>query len=153
MNINISSPIKQIMTRDLVFVGPNALMTEIDTIFKTHEFHHIPVIDEKNRAIGIISKSDYFQLQHHFTKMDFGKSEEFNKKLFSSLLASEVMTRNPVCVDKEKPIREIIELFLENMFHAVLVEDAHQCLGIVTTHDILKFVYLSTDVKSISVSN
>ena len=50
-NIKLS----QIMSTDLVTVKPNDTLEKVDQIFKQNEFHHIPVVDDNQELLGIIS--------------------------------------------------------------------------------------------------
>jgi len=52
------------MTKELITVQPDELMTVVDRIFKTHKIHHIPVIEADGTVIGMISKSDYLRTLH-----------------------------------------------------------------------------------------
>ena len=136
-NMNIYRPISEIMTTDLTTVRPNTMMSAVAEIFDKHHFHHIPVIDESYLPVGILSRHDYNQLQHHFTKTGCEVADVNNKRLFDSLTVSDVMTRNPVTLEKDESMYDVIEIFLANRFHSILVTDAGLCVGIVTPYDIL----------------
>ncbi len=143
--MNIYRPISELMTFDVMTVTPDTLMTEVSKIFEENSFHHIPVISEDNIPLGIISKNDYHQLQHHFTRNGWEIAEAKNKRYFESITAGEVMTQNPVTVDKDEPLFEVVNIFLANLIHSIIVTEAGICIGIITPHDILK------EIKKLSV--
>lgn len=143
--MNIYRPIHEIMSTDLKYVRPETMVTEVVEIFENNNFHHIPVIAENNIPLGIISKQDYHQIQHHFTRQGWELAESKNKRYFESLTAEEVMTHNPVTVDKDEPLYEVVNVFLANLIHSIIVTDAGVCVGIITPHDILK------EIKKLSV--
>lgn len=88
MKIQSKTRISDIMTSHLVTSYPDMIMTEVSKILDANTFHHLPVIDENDKCVGVISKSDYYQLQDSFTKMN-GKQATINNQLFfRSLLAS-----------------------------------------------------------------
>jgi CBS domain-containing protein len=130
--------IENIMTSQVKKVSPDTLMTEIAELFENYKYHHLPVVDSENVFIGMVSKSDYHKLQHHFTILKMGSYKEANEKLFSSLIASDVMQENLYVVQKNDILEVALDLFLENRFHSLVVLDQGKCAGIITPHDILK---------------
>ena len=48
----------QIMTRKAVTLGPDAAIVDAIEIFNTHNISCIPVVDEQNKPVGIISWRD-----------------------------------------------------------------------------------------------
>lgn len=132
------------MSADLITVHPNTIMTDISQIFDEHTFHHLPVIDDNGACVGVISKSDYYQLQNCFTKInskysDMHKNAEVeNERFFKSIVAQDVMTENPVCVDISASIDQILDVFIENKIHSVIVTESKKCMGIITTYDIIR---------------
>ena len=138
MNIILDRPIKSIMTSDLMSVGKDIIMTEIVQIFEDYSFHHLPVLDEMNKPVGIISKSDLHQLQHHFTHLNIQDAEEQNDRFFASLLASDIMVKNLVCLQVDDSISDAVDIFLKNKIHSILICKNEECVGIVTPYDIIK---------------
>lgn len=128
-----------IMTRNLICSYPDMFMTEVSRIFEENEFHHLPVID-KEVCVGVISKSDYFQLQDQFTKSKHKSAEKNNRLFFRSLLAAEVMTADPESLQVSDTIGAAMEIFLQNRVHSIIIKDDDKCVGIVTPFDILKCV-------------
>ena len=138
--------LKELMTTNIVTSHPTMLMTDISQIFDQHNFHHLPVLDKQGVCLGIISKSDYLQLQDSFTKINnkntnmSKNSIVLNDRLFKTLMASDVMSENPICMDVNETVNKALSIFLENSIHSVVVTDNNQCVGIITPHDILKLV-------------
>jgi len=132
--------LKTIMSSNLISSFPDMIMTEVSSIFDGNDFHHLPVIDEKGGCVGVISKSDYFQLQDQFTKFNSGCAEKNNNMLFRSLLASEVMSKKLEQLSQDDTVEKAIDIFLENKIHSIVIHDEGTCVGIVTPHDILKLI-------------
>lgn len=139
MNLNV--PVNELMSTEIRFVGPDTLMSEIDRIFKTCSFHHLPVINEEGQPVGMISKSDYHKLQHHFTIFNSSEADENNIRLFESLIAEEVMSPNPIVVDADANIDEALKLFMSNIFHSLIVVKNEKCVGIITPYDFIEYLY------------
>lgn len=140
MNLLLQTPIKQIMTSQLTKVSPDTLLTEIAVLFDKDDYHHLPVVDAENKFIGMVSKSDYFKLQHHFTILKLGSYKEQNEKLFHSLIASDIMQTNLHVVHVDDKLEVALNLFLKNRFHSLVVLKKGKCVGIITPYDILKTI-------------
>ena len=133
-------PVSSIMTHDFKFVSPDTIMTEVASIFERSSFHHLPVLDGERRPVGVISRHDYHQIQHHFTHFAWRNPEQHNAHFFSTLLASEVMSTEPITLAADASVENAIEIFLENKVHSILILDGEHCAGILTPFDILKAI-------------
>jgi CBS domain-containing protein len=140
MDIILDKAIKHIMSTELRTVSPNAIGSEIADIFENNNFHHLPVVDADKVPVGIISASDYHQLQHHFTRLKLARSNKENEKIFRSILAKEIMSKDPVCIDEDDTIASALDIFIKNEIRALLVTRSNKLVGIITPIDILKSV-------------
>ena len=137
-----TTSIGQIMTTEVLTVYPDDLMTKVGDIFKTHNFHHIPVIEKDGTVVGIISKSDYYQILHGLTIFKIKNSKEYNESISRSLLAKEVMTKQVATLHPEDSLQLAVGIFRENFFHAMPIVDEHKKLvGILSTYDLLNYAY------------
>ena len=115
-------------------------MTEVAEIFENNSFHHLPVIDEDDMCIGVISKTDYLHLQDKFTRFGAGRCAKGNKRFFASLLAKEVMSPFPQSVQLDDDFQKVVDIFLKNQIHSVVVNDGDKFKGILTTYDIIEWI-------------
>ncbi len=137
-----TTSIASIMTRNVFFVHPSDTMQRVDELFKLHNIHHIPVIDENSRVVGILSKVDYLKILHGFTLFKTEKSQEYNKAILRSLLVEEVMTKQVATLQPEDTVDVAAGYFRENLFHAIPVVDRQKKLvGILTTFDMMNFAF------------
>ena len=137
-NIKLS----QIMTTDLITVGPNETLDRIATIFMENDFHHIPVVDENKKVLGIISKSDYFVLCDSMSYFRKDEESKRNDRLFRSLLASDVMKKHVAKLNQNEVLAVAAGFFRENLFHSIpIVNDKQELVGIVTTFDMINYAY------------
>jgi acetoin utilization protein AcuB len=56
--ITLNKRVHQIMTSELVTLTPDADISEAIEIFNNHDISCIPIVDDKNKPIGIISWRD-----------------------------------------------------------------------------------------------
>lgn len=48
----------QIMTNTVHTLGPDDRITAVVTLFRERRFHHVPIVDENNKLLGMISSKD-----------------------------------------------------------------------------------------------
>ncbi len=136
--MNLHRPISDIMTTELLTVNPLSIMTDVAEVFERQNIHHIPVVTKEMIPVGMISRHDYLQLQHHFTKEGLEMAEAANVQLYRSMMAKDVMTPNPVSMEKDELLLKAVNIFLSNRIHSILIKDGERCVGIVTPYDLLK---------------
>ncbi len=130
-----------IMTREVITVGPLEPMTRVKELFEKEPIHHLPVVED-GKVVGMLSKTDYLRLLHGFTLFKTQKSDSYNEAVMRSLLVKEVMTKPVVTVKPEDTVGYAADIFKENLFHAVPVVDAAgQLVGILSTFDLLVHAY------------
>lgn len=135
--MNPDTPIREIMTTNLITVGPDRTVEAIQELFRENEFHHIPVVDRGERLTGIISKEDVFKLSYVLSLQTTGK--KYSEKEYQSLKAADIMTRYPVTLDPDDTVGLAADIFLANKFHALPIVEDDQLMGLVTTHDLLSY--------------
>lgn len=137
--MNLSAPVSTIMSTDLKCVNADDAVAKVDEIFHQHRIHHIPVINEDNLVIGVISKSDFLYLLRGFTD---NETDRFRKQaMLRAFKVPEIMTESPITISSEETIKTAVAILAENRFRALPVVDGKKKLvGIVTTHDIIDMV-------------
>lgn len=142
MLMPLETPLKRIMSTNLVTVAPDTNAGDILNLFKKNAFHHIPVVEKDHKIIGLISKDDFYQLAYQLVNNSNGVAI---RTLSQALSASDMMTRSPLVLEPDDTVGLAADIFLANRFHALpLVEDG-ELVGIVTTHDLLKFAFDSEE--------
>lgn len=142
--------IKDIMTRNVITVHTLDNMLKVEEILQTNNLHHIPVLDDQAKITGIISSNDYAMLCNSFTKTGAKKFRDINEELFSSMLAQDVMTNDPVCILEDAELEEAVSIFMDNRFHALPVINTDGDLkGIITTLDLIKFAFVDQPRKGL----
>ena len=143
--MNPDNPISSIMTTKMVTVKPNTPINEIKAVFDKNAFHHIPVIGDGYRLLGIISKEDFLKFAYLLSLNTTGKT--FSQNEYANLTADKLMTHCPMQLDPDDTIGLAADIFLANKFHALPIVEDEQLRGIVTTHDLLQFSFNSTTIE------
>ena len=63
-----------------------------------------------------------------------------NDKIFRSVLAKEIMTKSPFCMEESESISSAVDVFIKNKIRAILVVKDGKLTGLITPIDILKSV-------------
>lgn len=139
--------VKHIMTTDLITADPDETLDAVRHKLMDNHIQHIPVVDGK-KIVGIISKGDIHRMEHHFTLFRSEKALESNRQIFSTILASEIMTKSLVKLKSTDSATIAVDLFRENLFHALpVVNDKDQLVGMISPLDLLRYAF--DEVKEI----
>ncbi len=61
-----TAQLKDIMTDDIITLGPNSMLKEAAELFSHYGFRAIPVVDDQRRLIGVVPFRDVMNLTHYF---------------------------------------------------------------------------------------
>ena len=134
--MNLLSKVETLISTNLITVHEDDSLAKVEEIFNTHRIHHLPVV-YTSRLAGIISKTDF-----KYFKRGIANS---NQSL-ENTKCSEIMTKGVATLSKDDKINVAIEVFKENLFHAIPIMDDDRVVGIVSTHDIMKAISEDNEV-------
>ena len=124
------------MTGNPVAVLATVRVSEAVQIFQALDVRHLPVVNEQRELIGMLSDRDLraFSLPHLIDSEWLGTIQTALDARVATLMSSE-----PLSVDSEADIAEVVDLILENKIGAVPVIDAdNKLVGIVSYVDVLR---------------
>ena len=140
MNLNLDAPVKNYMIKEVLCVHPGDNLEKVKQIFDEKSIHHLPVLDGES-IVGLVSKSDMLFFLRGFTQ---SKEDRFiNEARLTAFRVDEIMTRSLFFVEPGDSLRDALQIFLKNRFHAVPVVSGGKLEGILTTFDIIR--HLATD--------
>ena len=146
INMKLNLPVSTLMTIDVITLDPKDKLQAAKDIFESHSIHHIPVMENGN-LVGILSKTDYL---YFMPQIDPESNERYRTDLrLKNYTIREAMMKGVITVRPDTTLKAALEIFSENLFHALPVIDNGQLKGILTTHDIL-FRLLHPQKKSIA---
>ena len=129
------------MTTELVTESPETTAREVKKLFDKNSFHHLPVVAPGNKLQGIISRKDVAKVAYVLSLGTSGKT--YSEKEYKRLTAADLMTQYPLSLDPDDTIGLAADIFLANKFHALPIIDDDELIGLVTTHDLLKYSFNS----------
>lgn len=129
------------MTTDIVSVTLKDSARTVHKLFDQLSIHHIPVLFEDGILAGIISKTDIVQVHTGFRLIRNQEENVRETDMLSSILAEDIMTRYLVNLIPDDTLESALHIFLKNRFHAMPVLEQGKLVGILSTYDILWWLY------------
>jgi len=144
---------RDIMTKQVVFVEPDLPLRKVAELMGKHGISGLPVVDEQERVVGVISERDFL------FKMGDSDMNNFMTVIANCLQnkgclavpiraqkAADIMTTPAISVKENATVLEINNVFQEKQINRVPVVDQKDFLqGIVTRADILN---ISLNIES-----
>lgn len=163
-----TAPVKNLMAKNVACVYPETPLIQCINLMLKKKFSGLPVVNQKQRLIGIINDYDltirksYLHLPTFFKLFQefdiYRKDKRFLDSDIKKIIAmrvKDVMNSNPLSIHYKNKIEKVIRLF--NEFHGVnaipVVDDSNRVVGIITRHDIIRFTaspsvsYTSNDTE------
>ena len=139
---------RQIMTKNVTTVTPETSILDAATLMLRCHISGLPVLDD-GVLVGIVSQSDFLRrseigTQHrrpHWLQFLIGPDglaadfvHEHGRKI------EDVMTRDPVCVQEDTQLDELVHLMEKHDVHRLPVMRGKTLVGIVTRSNLLQAV-------------
>lgn len=139
----------QIMTKDVVTVTPHTSIEDAAKIMLQTHISGLPVLDDAGKLVGIVSESDFLRRSEIGTGrkrpawLQFlvgpGRAatdfvHERGRKV------EDVMTEDPITVDEETPLEDLVRLMEKNGIKRLPVMSGNKIKGIVTRSNLLQAV-------------
>jgi acetoin utilization protein AcuB len=138
-------PVRQIMTPDVVTIGPEKLVADAAQVMDELGLRRLPVVDENGALLGMITDSDILQVEAAGDAIRNSYEPEADEEW---LAVADVMTREVVTIDVDATVGELAVLMIESKVGGVPVVEwdnplkpqvAH-VVGIVTETDIFAMI-------------
>jgi len=119
--------VADLMSTAVISLRSKDTATAADLEMRMARIRHLPVVDDRNRVVGMLSNRDLFRA--------FGGNTKPKR-------IHQVMTTGVITVGAEMPAYEAAELMLQHKIGALpVVGDDQQLIGIVTETDFLQIAY------------
>jgi acetoin utilization protein AcuB len=129
--------ISKVMTRNVVTIDKDADISQARETMSKHLFRHLPVVDENNRLIGIVTDRDMRSVLPSSHMVEEDSTEKW--KSFSKLKMKDIMTKNPVTISPLDTIQDALLLLHKKHFGALpVVVEQHKLIGIISVRDLLR---------------
>ena len=132
------TPVQDIMTEKVIFARTKNKISEIEEFFLKYNVHHIPVLDESDHLVGMLSSTDLVKIYKEAMKSHAFMSKEDIDHLYP---ISSVMSKNPVTVTPSETVHSAVKKMNENKIQALPVIQDQGLKGILTSRDMIKFIF------------
>lgn len=141
---------RDIMTRDVITVSPEATIEEIARILHEHRISGVPVVNQEKEIIGIVTEGDLIikiakpDLPPHielfggiiYLKKPQEMEEEWKK--ITAVLAKDIMTEKVICIEEDSNIEDVASLMINRKVNRLPVVKDGKLIGIITRADIIE---------------
>lgn len=117
---------REIMTRYVVSVDPDALVEEAIDLMLRHRVSGLPVVASCGQLLGIVTEYDIMGI---VTDGDAERSQVYH-----------FMTRDPEVVEASTPLLELAEKFQARSIRRYPVVEGGQVVGIVSRRELIRVV-------------
>ncbi len=139
--------IRNLMLRDLTSVDPSDTVRTLVETLQAAETSTVPVTDEANRLIGVISETDvlaaavprYFELLHSTAFVPDLDQVRRGMAQIADLPVSDFMRKTPICVNLESDDLQATDLMLRRKLRLLPVVDGDgRLVGVLRRRDLLR---------------
>ena len=139
----------QIMTKDVIAVTPRTSILDAANLMLRCHLSGIPVLDEDGALVGIVSQSDFLRRSEIGTEskpprwLQFLAGPDGQAGGFihdHGRRVQDVMTRDPVTVQEDTNLDELVHLMEKHGVHRLPVMRGRTLVGIVTRSNLLQTV-------------
>ena len=127
--------VRDLMTTEVTTLLRNDQLSIADDVMNLGRIRHLPVVDEDDRVVGIVSQRDLFR---GALARALGYGAHAQQRLLGQLLVKEVMTNDPISIAPDASLAEAARLMLERKIGALVVLEDERLVGILTEADFVK---------------
>src|ERR1700759_674317 len=124
------------MTARVVTVEMDDRLEVVKKIFDALSFHHLLVIDDSRKLHGVVSDRDLLRALSPYV----GSAAENSRDLATlNKRVHQIMSRNPVTLERHASLDEAMRLFLANRISCIpIVDDDFKPVGILSWRDVIR---------------
>jgi acetoin utilization protein AcuB len=125
--------ISRVMTKNPVYVTPDASVTETRSVMAKENVGHLPVLDKDNNLVGIVTKEDLIKASpSEATTLDMYEISY----LLSKMKVSEIMVKKVLTVPEDEVVEEAARIMADHGVGCLPVMRGSLLVGIVTDTDL-----------------
>lgn len=115
--------LEKFMTTEIFVVNENDLVDLVIKIMEWKKIHHVPVVNNKNKVVGLITRTNL---------------NEIDKRKKELLVAKDIMVRNIITVSSETSLVEAKKVMMSNKIGCLPILEYGNLIGILTKKDVEK---------------
>ncbi|NJN58248.1 MAG: CBS domain-containing protein [Leptolyngbyaceae cyanobacterium SL_5_9] len=150
--------VADVMSHDPIVVKPQTPLKEAIRLIAEKRVSGLPVVDDQNQLVGIISETDLMWQETGATPPPYimvldsviylENPARYEQELHKALgqTVAEVMTKDAIATKPDQPLREAAQLMHDRDVRRLpVVDPAGKVVGILTRGDIVRFMAANQD--------
>jgi len=131
--------VRSIMTARVVTVEMDDRLDVVKQIFDTLKFHHLLVVDDRKKLVGIVSDRDLLKALSPYV----GSAAETARDIATlNKRVHQIMSRNPITLHPEAQVADAVQLLLNQRISCIpIVDREFKPVGILSWRDVLKSLH------------
>ncbi len=131
---------KDIMTRNVICIKKNTHVVDAIKIMSEKSITGIPVVEDDNTLVGIVSEQDVLRLLHTY-------EDEKDRTVL------DFMTQPAVHFEEEEPLLDVCYCLRDNTIRRVPITSNDKVVGVISRSDILKCILQLWDENSVPATS
>ena len=145
---------KDIMTTDVIVANKNDIIANVANLLIKEKIGGLPVVDEENKVVGIISETDIMKKESHVDSprmlnfiqgiifLDDMKKFEDEMRAIAAYKVEDLMSKDIITVNENDTFDYVANVMINKSINRVPVVDENNFLkGIICIYDIIKAMY------------
>jgi len=145
---------KDIMTTDVIVANKNDIIANVANLLIKEKIGGLPVVDEENKVVGIISETDIMKKESHVDSprmlnflqglifLDDLKRFEDEMRAIAAYKVEDLMSKDIIKVNENDTFDYVANIMINKSINRVPVVDKDNFLkGIICRYDIIKAMY------------
>lgn len=120
------------MSSEVTTLHHNDALVIADDVMRLGRIRHLPVLDDDERLVGIVSQRDLFR---GALARALGYGTHAQQKLLGQLVVKEVMTNDPVTIAPDAPLSEAAAAMVQHKIGCLVVMEGEKLVGLLTEGD------------------
>ena len=136
--------VEDIMTKVVIVGHPEMSLNEIGKIFKEKRISGVPVVNDDNKIIGIVTLTDMLKILNEIyswkklsqTMPELNVAEEFEQKKAKAKV-KDIMTKDVYTLQEGCTMEDVMTKMFEKKAHTIPIMRGDTIIGIIGKHDLL----------------
>ena len=132
--------VEDVMTRNVVSVGPERPLKEVAAVLASHRISGVPVVDEGGTLVGVVSETDIVRNEAGEEKRSALARllARRSRSRVGAQTAGEAMSSPPITITPRRDVSDAARVMVDRDVNRLPVVDDGQVLGIVTRADLVR---------------
>ena len=140
--------IKDIMTRNVISITPEASLKELATLIKQYRINGVPVVTKEGALVGVVTMTDilkilrdiYYWAELENVKPGLGVKDALMAEKEKATVGTK-MTTGVRTVKEDDSVEDVLKLMCKHNIHTIPVTKDGKLIGIVGVTDIVYAVF------------